>query len=51
VTTVVCGVRTMAQLEENAAAGALPALSADRLSALRAAVPASVYTAHRQAGS
>lgn len=51
VTTVACGMRTMAQLEENAAAGALPSLSADRLSALRAAVPASAYTAHRRVGS
>jgi aryl-alcohol dehydrogenase-like predicted oxidoreductase len=50
VTTVACGVRTRAQLEENAAAGSLPALSPDSLRALRDAVPASVYTAHRRAG-
>jgi len=47
VTTVACGMRTMAQLEENAAAGELPPLSAEALSGLRTAMPASVYTAHR----
>jgi aryl-alcohol dehydrogenase-like predicted oxidoreductase len=47
VTTVACGVRTMAQLEENAAAGERPPLDADRLERLRAQMPASVYTAHR----
>jgi aryl-alcohol dehydrogenase-like predicted oxidoreductase len=50
VTTVACGIRTLAQLEENAAAGSLPALSPDSLRALRDAVPASVYTAHRRKG-
>ena len=48
VTTVACGASTMAQLEENAAAGDLPALAEDRLSALQAVAPASVYTAHRR---
>jgi aryl-alcohol dehydrogenase-like predicted oxidoreductase len=48
VTTVACGVRTMAQLEENAAAGALPRLDAARLGALQKGVPASVYTSHRR---
>ena len=48
VTTVACGIRTMAQLEENAAAGDLPPLDEDRLDALRRAIPASVYTAHRR---
>jgi aryl-alcohol dehydrogenase-like predicted oxidoreductase len=48
VTTVACGMRTMSQLEENAAAGDLPPLADDRLGALRAAAPASVYTAHRR---
>jgi aryl-alcohol dehydrogenase-like predicted oxidoreductase len=50
VTTVACGVRTMAQLEENAAAGERPPLDADRLEQLRARVPASTYTAHRTSG-
>jgi aryl-alcohol dehydrogenase-like predicted oxidoreductase len=49
VTTVTCGIRSMAQLEENAAAGALPPLAADHLSALQEAVPASTYAAHRLA--
>ena len=49
VTTVACGMRTMAQLEENAAAGDRPPLADDRLRALREVVPASVYTAHRRA--
>jgi aryl-alcohol dehydrogenase-like predicted oxidoreductase len=48
VTTVACGVRTMAQLEENAVAGRLPPLPDDAVSALRAAVPALVYTKHRR---
>ncbi len=48
VTTVACGMRTMAQLEENAAAGRLPPLPGDALNALRAEVPTSVYAAHRR---
>jgi len=48
VTTVACGMRTMSQLEENAAAGDLPPLTDDHLGALRAAAPASVYAAHRR---
>ncbi len=49
VTTVACGVRTMAQLEENAGAGRLPPLPVAGLSTLRVEVPASVYAAHRTA--
>jgi aryl-alcohol dehydrogenase-like predicted oxidoreductase len=49
VTTVVCGVSTLAQLEEDAAAGHLPPLAAGSLEALRVALPPSVYTAHRRA--
>ena len=48
VTTVACGMRTMSQLEENAAAGDLPPLTDDHLRALRSGVPPSVYAAHRQ---
>jgi aryl-alcohol dehydrogenase-like predicted oxidoreductase len=48
VTTVACGMRTMSQLEENAAAGDLPPLADDRRSDLRSGVPASVYVAHRR---
>jgi aryl-alcohol dehydrogenase-like predicted oxidoreductase len=51
VTTVACGIRTLAQLEENAAAGSLPPLSPESLRALRDVVPASIYTAHRWAPS
>jgi aryl-alcohol dehydrogenase-like predicted oxidoreductase len=48
VTTVACGVRTMAQLEESAVAGRLPPLPEDAVNALRAAVPALLYTNHRR---
>jgi aryl-alcohol dehydrogenase-like predicted oxidoreductase len=48
VATIACGVRTMAQLEENAVAGRLPPLSDDAVNALRAAVPALLYTNHRR---
>jgi aryl-alcohol dehydrogenase-like predicted oxidoreductase len=48
VATVACGVRTMAQLEENAVAGRLPPLSDAARSALRTVSRASVYTKHRR---
>jgi aryl-alcohol dehydrogenase-like predicted oxidoreductase len=48
VTTVVCGIRTLAQLEENAAAGEQPPLGGEVLDRLRTEVPASVYTSHRR---
>lgn len=48
VTTVVCGIRTMEQLEENAAAGRLPPLAPDTVATLQAVLPPSVYGAHRR---
>jgi len=47
VSTVACGIRTLEQLSENAAAADLPPLDADTLNALRSRAPRSVYTAHR----
>jgi len=47
VTTVACGIRTMAQLEENVAATTLPPLAAADLETLRAGVRAYRYEAHR----
>jgi len=51
VSTVACGIRTIAQLEENAAAGELPPLASEVVEALRAVAPAAVYTAHRFSSS
>jgi len=47
VSSVVCGVRTASQLEENAAASDLAAPDAGSLDALRTGIPASRYEAHR----
>ena len=47
VTTVACGVRTRAQLEENAAAGRLPPLPDPALRMLQAKAPTTLYTSHR----
>lgn len=48
VTTVACGIRTMAQLEEDAAAGEAQPLDAEVLDRLRREVPVSTYTSHRR---
>jgi aryl-alcohol dehydrogenase-like predicted oxidoreductase len=47
VSTVTCGIRTLDQLRENAAAADLPPLDAHSLESLRIRAPSSVYTAHR----
>ncbi len=47
VATVACGIRTLVQLEDNAAAGELPALAPEVVETLRGRVPKSLYTAHR----
>jgi len=47
VSTVACGIRTLEQLSENAAAADLPPLDADTLNALRSRAPRPGYTAHR----
>jgi aryl-alcohol dehydrogenase-like predicted oxidoreductase len=47
VTSVACGIRTEAQLEENLAAAELPPLSSDQLAALQAGAKASRYQEHR----
>jgi len=49
VTSVACGIRTEAQLEENVAAGDLPPLSPDQLARLRSGIPAARYREHRMA--
>jgi aryl-alcohol dehydrogenase-like predicted oxidoreductase len=48
VTTVACGVRTLAQLEENASAGEREPLDDEVLNRLKTEVPASLYTKHRR---
>jgi aryl-alcohol dehydrogenase-like predicted oxidoreductase len=48
VTTVACGIRTMAQLEENVAAGEAPPLDEEVLDRLRSEIPPAVYTSHRR---
>jgi aryl-alcohol dehydrogenase-like predicted oxidoreductase len=48
VATVACGIRTMEQLEENAAAGELPPLAAEDVRTLRDGLPALTYSAHRR---